>query len=233
MTLALRCDHSGEFLKCCRSPDICHCYTDSSGRSGHLHISTIMFSSNRQVYLKRITTCHSEKMQMHREHCPDEPVLVNCAQVSEGCKSSVKQTITVESPDVMVSVWHSLAVSDLITPSICCSSAKSMAHEVYTCIWGVYMYRHVFSFILSISCTQDIPQLYHMCDSRCCFEVYDRICKALFLLTPANAIAHSCLFEACNFKHCVQSTISQYINSDPIGTPFAQGTLSCAYSLAT
>ena len=37
MTLALRCNHSSDFLKCCRSPDICHRYTVSSDRPGHLH----------------------------------------------------------------------------------------------------------------------------------------------------------------------------------------------------
>ena len=130
-------------------------------------------------------------MQMHREHCPDEPALVKCAHVSAGFKSSIKQDITVQSPDVMVSVWQSLAVSDLITYFICCSSAESIKHEVY---------RHDFSSILSIFCMQDILQFCHICDLlRFCFGWS---CKAFcFLLTPANAIAHPCLFD----RHAISS----------------------------
>ena len=156
-------------------------------------LSTVMNSSNRQVYLKRITTCHSEKMHMHREHCPDEPVLVNCAQVSQRCKSSMKQDITVQSPDVMVSVWQSLAVSDLITPSICCSSAKSMAHEVYG---------HVFNFVLSISCTQDILQLYHMCDlTRCWFRsIWPNLQSLLFLADICKCYSSLVLIWGMQFQ---------------------------------
>ena len=167
-------------------------------------------------------------MQMHREHCLDEPVLVNCAQVSEGCKSSFKQDITVQSPDVMVSVWQSLAVSDLFTPSICCSSARAWhmrCMDMSSVSSSQFPARKTYYSSIICATYQDaVP------------EVFDQSCKAFyFLLTPANAIAHPCLFETCNFKHCVQSTIAiRYINSDAHeGTTFAEGTLSCAYSLAT
>ena len=130
-------------------------------------------------------------MQLHGEHCLDEPFMTKCAQAWQGCKISIKQDITVQSPDDMVGVWQSMADWDQITPSTCRSFADSIAHVV--CL-QLYLsdILHARRTIIQTSVTK--------------VQAFSELAKLSISCWFRNFIAHRCLWHmSIQYRHAISS----------------------------
>ena len=82
--MTLRCDHSGDFHKCCRSPDICHCYTVNSDRSGHLNTWA---ARHRIELILSLSVCKANHHMSLREETNAQGTLSRWACLGQKCSS--------------------------------------------------------------------------------------------------------------------------------------------------
>ena len=173
--MTLRCDHSGYFHKCCRTPDICHCYTVSSDRSGHLYTWA---ARHRIQLILSLSVCKANHHMSLRETTNAQGTLSRWACLGQKCSSDwrmhVKHQARHHCTEVQTLWWVFGKVWQYQTWSLCPSAVPPQRASHMRCMnMSLVPFSH---FPARKTYTSIICATYQVSVS----EVLDQTCKAIF-----------------------------------------------------